>query len=754
MSFTSQPVVKSYLANLHPGDRMLALIQALNAAASQLLSSAQREDDVFQAFGQQMYQLGLEGTFLLYDDDSDCLRVRHLTFAPEIMDRFKQVEEQLGFNLFEQKFPVTTIPLLATVITQKQPAFFPESRFFHIAFAGQRNERILKQTFGNRAVIVAPFLHGNQVLGLLSVSSDSLTEQDVPYIAAFANQTAVALMNVRLLAAARQTEQKYRDLFDKVTMMYALTEEREGTVYIVECNQFMIKQLGYANSELVGWPLAQIYSEPSRRKLQKGEHQKALAGTLGMEERQLLTKDGRAVETLLQTVPELNSEGQPARVRAMYVDITPYKETKETLRAYQEKLNRSLDELNILVPAGAIVTHATQNEEIIYDIAEYIAAAFDGDGCALYRSEPGQNILHPLVNVHRVRAIGGMGAEANTAPILIAPAIQQALTEKLTTFLSRSQPHLHPHDEAVLARHHAQSMLIIPMVVRDEVIGLAELYSYRGRDYDPRQRLFVQTLANYLAAGLENARLFEALRYANEDLEQRVMARTQELAARNQELDAFAHTVAHDLQGLLARVIMFAEAAVEEAGFPETEALQSYLKTILKNGRKMKEVISSLFLLTTVSKTEVTLTPLAMSFIIQDVLTRLEMEIQATNAYIDYPDSWPVVMGYRPWVEAMWVNYINNALKYGGERPHITLGATMMGSMVEFWVQDRGSGIALQDQKHLFEPFTQFHAREKGHGLGLSIVKRIATRLGGEVGVHSVVGQGSRFYFTLPQTIV
>lgn len=76
--------------------------------------------------------------------------------------------------------------------------------------------------------------------------------------------------------------------------------------------------------------------------------------------------------------------------------------------------------------------------------------------------------------------------------------------------------------------------------------------------------------------------------------------------------------------------------------------------------------------------------------------------------------------------------------------------------MVRFWVRDNGPGLTPDQQAQLFTPFERLHqARAEGHGLGLSIVKRIVEKLGGEVGVESdgVPGQGSTFYFTLPAVL-
>ena len=127
--------------------------------------------------------------------------------------------------------------------------------------------------------------------------------------------------------------------------------------------------------------------------------------------------------------------------------------------------------------------------------------------------------------------------------------------------------------------------------------------------------------------------------------------------------------------------------------------------------------------------------------------------------------TWPVALGYAPWVEEVWANYLSNALKYGGRPPCVELGAAPLPNppplaeegegrgMVRFWVRDNGPGILPEDQARLFTPFTRLdQVRVKGHGLGLSIVKRIVEKLGGQVGVESQVGHGSTFSFTLPGT--
>jgi signal transduction histidine kinase len=110
-------------------------------------------------------------------------------------------------------------------------------------------------------------------------------------------------------------------------------------------------------------------------------------------------------------------------------------------------------------------------------------------------------------------------------------------------------------------------------------------------------------------------------------------------------------------------------------------------------------------------------------------------------------------LGHGPWIAEVWSNYLSNAVKYGGQPPRIQLGADLVAerARVRFWVQDNGPGLTPEQQAALFQPFARVtETRVKGHGLGLSIVRRIAEKLGGNAGVESQPGAGSRFWFELP----
>jgi signal transduction histidine kinase len=238
-----------------------------------------------------------------------------------------------------------------------------------------------------------------------------------------------------------------------------------------------------------------------------------------------------------------------------------------------------------------------------------------------------------------------------------------------------------------------------------------------------------------------------------------------DLKARNSELDAFAHTVAHDLRSPLTGLIGFVdllEMSAAERNIPEFVEYAHYLN---RNSIKMNNIIDELLLLASVREVdEVDVRPVEMARIVREAQARLDYLIEEFAAVITTPTRWPRVTGYAPWIEEVWVNYLSNAVKYGGKPdegipPQIELGydnvepgAEWGGRpAVRFWVKDNGAGLTPDEQRQLFTPFERLHnVRAEGHGLGLSIVRRILEKLGGSVGVESVPGVGSLFYFVLP----
>ncbi len=316
-------------------------------------------------------------------------------------------------------------------------------------------------------------------------------------------------------------------------------------------------------------------------------------------------------------------------------------------------------------------------------------------------------------------------------------------------------PRLTPMQET-LYRAGIQAFTVIPLFMHNELLGTLHLESLHPSVFDATHVTAAAEIAILLSIAIRQVQLYELAQQEIADrklAEEALRRQTEELEARNQELDAYAHTVAHDLKSPLASLVGFSHLLQRRQASPEKTA--EMLKFINESARRMTSIIDELLLLASVRKMEdIPMAPLEMGDVLSEVVKRLADMIDGYQATLTLPDAWPVAWGYGPWVQEVWVNYISNAIKYGGPTPHIVLGfEELADNQVRFWVRDSGPGILPEKQAHLFSAFMRLdHSHTEGHGLGLSIVQRIVRKLGGDVGVVSAVGAGSEFYFTLPRS--
>jgi signal transduction histidine kinase len=282
---------------------------------------------------------------------------------------------------------------------------------------------------------------------------------------------------------------------------------------------------------------------------------------------------------------------------------------------------------------------------------------------------------------------------------------------------------------------NARAQITIPLISQRKLVGVMNLETTEPDRFTQQTLETITLLAGRVAVAVDNSYMY------------------QEREKLIKELDAFAHTVAHDLKNPLTVIYGYSNLLIEHHEKLPSDQSKLYLEMISETSEKMTNIINELLLLANVRKGgNVKVGPLSMADIAAEVCKRLNTMIRDYDAQITTPTEWPSAVGYAPWIEEVLVNYLSNALKYGGQPPHIELGATIQpDGMARFWVRDNGQGLTAEEQSRLFTEFSRLHqVNVEGHGLGLSIVQRIIEKLGGQVGVDSAIGQGSTFYFTLP----
>jgi signal transduction histidine kinase/DNA-binding response OmpR family regulator len=399
-----------------------------------------------------------------------------------------------------------------------------------------------------------------------------------------------------------------------------------------------------------------------------------------------------------------------------------------------------------LVEAGRILLSTLDLDSVLHRVMEIAMVEMDVEDTSIWLKEIDGGL--------QCRAAFGSASE-RLVGIRIKPGqgiAGWALEHKQSALVADAQAdsRFFPKVDAKVG-FHTRDIATVPLLVRGSGIGVLQAVNKKQGPFSPADLAWMEVLAPIAAAAIASARLFQELRQRTVELQQR----TDQLQARNQELDAFAHTVAHDLKSPVTSIVGYATMLEETyADLPE-ESLRVCLHAIAEGGNRMSRIIDGLLLLSGVRKKKVETGPLDTARIVAEAMHRLANLIEQSQTEIILPDTWPVALGYEPWVEEVWVNYLSNAVKYGGQPPRVEIGAAVQSEdadpMVRFWVRDNGPGLTPEAQARLFIPFTQLEQVEmEGYGLGLSIVRRIVEKLGGQVWVESELGQGSVFTFSLP----
>lgn len=259
-----------------------------------------------------------------------------------------------------------------------------------------------------------------------------------------------------------------------------------------------------------------------------------------------------------------------------------------------------------------------------------------------------------------------------------------------------------------------------------------------------------------LEAGLDVTRLKEAeaeLRQLNATLEHRVAERTAALAAANRELESFSYSVSHDLRGPLRAINGFSQILAEEHGADLEEGARQCLDRIQGATMRMNTLIDGLLLLSRVYRCDIEPVNVDLSTLAREVVSQLEEESTGGVAHITI-EPCLTALGDRVLLRQVLVNLLGNALKFSARSssPRISVGRARQGGRDVLFVRDNGVGFDPDWAPRLFEPFSRMHADDgfEGTGIGLTTVRRIIQRHGGEVWAEGAVDQGATFYFTLP----
>ncbi len=258
-----------------------------------------------------------------------------------------------------------------------------------------------------------------------------------------------------------------------------------------------------------------------------------------------------------------------------------------------------------------------------------------------------------------------------------------------------------------------------------------------------------------------------ALVEANAELENRVAQRTTDLKANeeqltakaaelekaNEELSQYAYVVAHDLQAPLRAINNYVKFLQEDMGSRLEGRQKEYLDALGRAVFEGNELVQGLLELSRIGRRGTSFESIHTGRFLKDVIGYISLP---ANAKITMAEDWPIIEADALMLRQIFQNLIENAVKFNNSPTILVeLGwRTQTDGGYEFLVSDNGFGIDYPYHEQIFRVFERLHTREdyKGSGIGLAIVKKAVTSLGGSIHLESKSGEGSTFFVVLPKT--
>jgi PAS domain S-box-containing protein len=551
-----------------------------------------------------------------------------------------------------------------------------------------------------------PHVSDGQVRGVFTMFHDVTS--------AHRTRQALEATNERL----RESEERFRLTIDEAPIGMALVDlEGRG----LRANRVLCELLGYGAEELRELHFKE-FTHPEDVDADLALLAQLAAGVIPRYQlgKRYLRKDGTVVDAMLSVSVVRAPDGAPRYYIAQVEDVTERRRLEreqeflaevgpvldrslhydETLRAVAELPVRRLADVCIveLVEAGERRIHIACREPTRPEVREWVEHL---------RGPNGSPLLHPLL--------------ASRQSVVLGPS-------EAVAALSRGGDHLRALMDA-----HVRGMIASPLLAHTKLLGgiafvaLSPSPGYAGRDV----RL-VEEFAQRAALAIENARLYREARQATQ--------------ARDDVLGMVAHDLRNPLNSILLQTAQL--RSLGEAGPSAWERFE-------RPAQRMNRLIKDLLDVTRMEAGRLTVEQVRLqpAQVVQESVESQRAFAATTSIELcsDCAAGLPDIWADHERLLQVFENLIGNSLKFTEPGGRITVGAVLDGVVVLFCVSDSGTGIAAEHMPHLFDRFWQAgKAERRGAGLGLPIVKGLIQAHGGRIWIESVVGEGTRVFFTLP----
>lgn len=424
------------------------------------------------------------------------------------------------------------------------------------------------------------------------------------------------------------------------------------------------------------------------------------------------------------------------------------------VKAARKTKSKKINYFKALFKIANKVNSTLAPDQVLNAIVESTAKSIGAKGCSLMLlTSDRKQLIHTT-------AYGLSGWYLRKGPVRADIAITEALQGKPVIIRDvATDPRVQYREQAV--KEGIASMLSIPLRLRDETIGIMRLYTADSWQFSPEEIIFLEAVANLGTLALDKAKTHDALQkdyeYCLLDLEE-TKKELQKLEESKNQLMRFLSIAAHDLKSPLAAVQSYFNVLL--GGF--VGGLNEKQKQMIgRSDQRIKGLLELVNDLLDISRIETgqiikEMKEVSLSEILKTPLedARAIAEPKKITLVLDVPEDLPKVYASPQRLGQVFVNLLNNAVKFTPEKGTISIKIKHQNNEIESQIADTGIGIPAQDLPRLFEEFFRAsNVETPGTGLGLAIVKRIIEAHGGRIWAESPcpeTGLGSKFTFVLP----
>jgi PAS domain S-box-containing protein len=545
------------------------------------------------------------------------------------------------------------------------------------------------------------------------------------------------LLLKRSLNFAHASEERYRDLFEiNPHPMWVYDLE---TLSFLAVNDAAITHYGYSRTEFLAMTIKDIRPPEDIPALLENIN-KVNDGVDEAGVWQHLKKDGSVIAVEI-TSHVTTFNGRRSEMVLAH-DVTAQ------LRATQElkEAHRELLVLNRIITACTDVRDMGRLFRTLLQEITEITGLEGGMICLLQEERHLRLVAHRGTSPKVVEAL-------SSTPIGEGECLCSGCSSTGHPIILSSAQEIRAHTavEAILQEdltYHAA----FPLLASGNCVGTLCLFTRNAPPPSPKLLALLETVTAQIAIAIKSAHLYQESINHSEELERRVMERTRELAAANQELESFSFSVSHDLRAPLVILDGYAQALQED--FPEqlSSKMKEYLEGMQRASRRMAQQIEAMLSLSRVSRAELRHEVVNLSDMALEIMANLRKGDPERQVELHIAPK-ALATGDARLLQLVMENLLGNAWKYSAKKSVavIEFGVQQEGEQRLYFVRDNGAGFDMSQAGKLFAPFQRLHRQDEfsGTGIGLATVQRIIHRHGGSIHYSAKPDQGATFSFTL-----